>query len=532
MRTSFRFVKPYIYSYNARFFHVDISFIQEQMQPEEDSKDLQKAGDSFKHSNKVKCCRCHKSLSKKQFYCDGQVLFNADAALYSKVCVTCLSGTYPTVDNIKCSNRERMNPEYDLAEYEILKQKLLEIAKEKEMNRQPISSPVEDNETARGVNRSFWCVAAHFAAQLLHKGFVVIPLHFKEGNDVTGVNAKSMVDDEIESHCAFLRDSHLTPFFQRCFRAHLMRSQEPQVPAYQNFRERGEGRYELISKKHIEIPLLQLMEKTAATSQLSQTDEPKSTDFGLASAVCELVFHLDGISSTVATVKESITEKNENQSMKILGCGCFLATAGSKRQNFHTDGPPLTPHVDTLPYAINCFVPLVELGPHNGTEFCPRSHRPLRELARRAELEDDFPIISALRSQNGNKLSASLKLSKKRGRTDSKLSESSRKRRQPVSSEDLAQADSWPINERERPCVKVGEAILFDYRVIHRGLENKTLNMRPTCYLTFCRPWYNDLTNFSTTRYRRALDNLSSSSDDDGGILLHNKQSIDILTTQ
>ena len=44
---------------------------------------------------------------------------------------------------------------------------------------------------------------------------------------------------------------------------------------------------------------------------------------------------------------------------------------------------------------------------------------------------------------------------------------------------------------------KAGDAILFDYRVLHRGRANASDRPRPLLYFTYARPWFTDATNYS-----------------------------------
>ena len=41
-----------------------------------------------------------------------------------------------------------------------------------------------------------------------------------------------------------------------------------------------------------------------------------------------------------------------------------------------------------------------------------------------------------------------------------------------------------------------GDALLFDYRVLHRGTLNNTGGARPVFVLTVAKPWFRDLVNF------------------------------------
>jgi ectoine hydroxylase-related dioxygenase (phytanoyl-CoA dioxygenase family) len=43
----------------------------------------------------------------------------------------------------------------------------------------------------------------------------------------------------------------------------------------------------------------------------------------------------------------------------------------------------------------------------------------------------------------------------------------------------------------------VGDALVFDYRVLHRGKANVSSTVdRPILVLTFSKPWYKDICNF------------------------------------
>ena len=45
-----------------------------------------------------------------------------------------------------------------------------------------------------------------------------------------------------------------------------------------------------------------------------------------------------------------------------------------------------------------------------------------------------------------------------------------------------------------------GDAIVFDYRVVHRGLGNTGDARRPVLYLTSSRSWFRDAQNFPDER--------------------------------
>ncbi len=139
----------------------------------------------------------------------------------------------------------------------------------------------------------------------------------------------------------------------------------------------------------------------------------------------------------------------------LLFCGLLMTLGGAGEQPWHTDGEHLFgPEVPTLPpHCLNVFVPLVDITPDNGgTELCPGSHHLTRGVP--------------------------------------EIYEQSSEHRETI---------GW----RGRPLpleIPAGSALLFDYRLLHRGLANRTDTLRPILYFTFCRPWFRDVHNFPTRR--------------------------------
>jgi hypothetical protein len=52
-----------------------------------------------------------------------------------------------------------------------------------------------------------------------------------------------------------------------------------------------------------------------------------------------------------------------------------------------------------------------------------------------------------------------------------------------------------------QPCCGSGESLLFDYRLRHRGLANRSSKPRPMVYITYAKPFFQDTKNFSAERY-------------------------------
>lgn len=47
----------------------------------------------------------------------------------------------------------------------------------------------------------------------------------------------------------------------------------------------------------------------------------------------------------------------------------------------------------------------------------------------------------------------------------------------------------------EAPCLREGQALLFDHRTKHRGLANKGTTARPLLYVTYAKAWFHELNN-------------------------------------
>lgn len=53
------------------------------------------------------------------------------------------------------------------------------------------------------------------------------------------------------------------------------------------------------------------------------------------------------------------------------------------------------------------------------------------------------------------------------------------------------------------PVIPVGSCGVWDYRVYHAGLPNKSDRVRPLLYIAYARPWYRDAHNFRKRNQRR-----------------------------
>ncbi len=126
---------------------------------------------------------------------------------------------------------------------------------------------------------------------------------------------------------------------------------------------------------------------------------------------------------------------------KRIHLGVMLSLPGSAVQNWHSDGDHLSETVLHPPHCLNVFVPLVDM----------------EEILGPTELL-------------------------------------------PASHLDWAGA-----GPAVKPCPRAGECLLFDYRLKHRGLANRSQKgiLRPMVYITYAKPFYSDTANFSKTRYEK-----------------------------
>lgn len=256
-----------------------------------------------------------------------------------------------------------------------------------------------------------WSLAASF----LQNGYVAFPLSWAVGvTDVMDLESRS---SEIQMKLTALQvrtnkyfSALLNSYERRLSHAEATGSSiVPLETGFSNFRMRCGGRYEIVA------PLLE------------ETMLPCIED---------------------SLVLQVIQICLQSESPKKMSSGCFLSVPGAAGQNVHTDGPLLSDSETLFPYAINCFVPLVEISNANGTEFYPQT-----------QLHSTSTDNSTLKTL-----------------------------------------------QKESPQVRFGNVLLFDYRVLHRGLPNRTRCNRPCAYVTYAQPWYTDTYNFGSERYRSALE--------------------------
>ena len=57
-----------------------------------------------------------------------------------------------------------------------------------------------------------------------------------------------------------------------------------------------------------------------------------------------------------------------------------------------------------------------------------------------------------------------------------------------------------------KPLLLSGDALIFDYRILHRGRANLGMQNRPVFVMTFAKKWFKDILNFPRRSMHDALD--------------------------
>ena len=120
----------------------------------------------------------------------------------------------------------------------------------------------------------------------------------------------------------------------------------------------------------------------------------------------------------------------------------IMATTDSTEQSYHADGEHLDLSQHQPVHCLNVFIPLVDVPQDRGpTEIFPASHFTTRQPS-------PMKIDTAL------------------------------------------------LNAPYAPELKVGDALMFDYRTLHRGKPNLSRTNRPMLVLSFSEDWFTDVKNW------------------------------------
>ena len=142
----------------------------------------------------------------------------------------------------------------------------------------------------------------------------------------------------------------------------------------------------------------------------------------------------------------SLLEHLQMDTLKLCHLSLLVATPGSDQQTWHADGG----HVNILEHepchVFNVFIPLQDVTLENGpTEFRPGTHYHTRNLG---------PMMLAAKCRK-------------------------------------------TLKPQYMATLQVGDACIFDYRILHRGSPNRSRQQnRNFLVLAFSQPWFTDVLNF------------------------------------
>lgn len=161
----------------------------------------------------------------------------------------------------------------------------------------------------------------------------------------------------------------------------------------------------------------------------------------------------------VADVAPSLLGEVSWNNVKISNLSFVVATPESSEQSWHADGGHVNLHEHLPCHVFNAFIPLssitMTMGP---TQIRPGSHVYTRNLA---------PMLLVAKARKNL--------------------------RTPVA-----------------PLLDKGDALVFDYRVLHRGLANTSLRNRTILVLTLSKTWFQDVLNFPS----RSINDIKDEDDD------------------
>ena len=223
--------------------------------------------------------------------------------------------------------------------------------------------------------------------------------------------------------------------FDACLDLIAARKLEFGMHASKGFREivqRNKGRYEMPYGMH----------DTPAFQQTDLLANPR------LSAVLDSIFGGRGGGGTDwggVPAAASQAPEQSGSTWHLLGRSIVMSLPGAQEQQWHVDGA----HVDVATHrpvhVLNVFLPLVDITPANGpTELRPGSHFLSRDLTR-------LTLLAKVKKT---------------------------------------------LRPCVSPCPSAGDALIFDYRTVHRGRANLSATPRPVLVLTFSKTWFKDLYNF------------------------------------
>lgn len=154
---------------------------------------------------------------------------------------------------------------------------------------------------------------------------------------------------------------------------------------------------------------------------------------------------LDAILNGSLAFVPSLLGATSWEDVQICHTSLVISYPGSPDQSWHADGGHVNVDEHLPCHCLNVFIPLMDITMEMGpTELRPGTHYHTRNLV---------PMMLAARAR--------------------------KKLRAPVA-----------------PLLDLGDALLFDYRILHRGKANLSEKDRAILVLTVAKPWFKDVLNF------------------------------------
>jgi hypothetical protein len=183
---------------------------------------------------------------------------------------------------------------------------------------------------------------------------------------------------------------------------------------------------------------------------------------------------LESLKQILSPIVPPLLEATGWNEVSICNLSLVISTPGASQQGWHADGGHVNLQKHLPCHVMNVFVPLHDLTHAMGpTEIRPGTHYHTRNLA---------PMM-------------------------------------------LAAACRKTLRRPVAPILAAGDVLMFDYRVLHRGLANKTMQNRSFLVLTVAKPWFKDILNFP----KRSLDDPATGNDDADAVGATAKNTEDIL---
>lgn len=290
-------------------------------------------------------------------------------------------------------------------------------------------------------------------------GYVVLRDFFSEQQQEENVGESSSSSSSSSSLLPLLRDdwrAFSTVYWDRIFRVlherghisqpkHLMTQEyimgKLRKPGYKEIVHRFPGRYELSLN---EIVVKDGEKKQSSSSAVDAEIQSLYQDMPDLEPIIE---KLEPVILSILRQHPDYKEGPQGEKYNLLR-SMLISAPGSQNQQFHFDTRHLHPDIHYPAHIINVFIPLVdilteELGP---TEIMPASHWQTRLLQNPAKRDEAKPM------------------------------------------------HLWP--PAVKPMLKLGDVLMFDFRILHRGIGNTAHMNRPLLVLAFSIPSFHDTANW------------------------------------